>query len=61
MDAENPVGTGSFSMNRKAGTTIGVNSHTEGYDAIASGIYSHAEGKETSAKGAFSHAKGSGT
>jgi hypothetical protein len=31
MDKENPVGTGSFSMNRKAETTIGDHSHAEGY------------------------------
>lgn len=30
MDAHNPVGTGSFSMNRKAGTLVGINSHAEG-------------------------------
>lgn len=37
MDKIDPVGTGSFSMNRKVGTVIGVNSHAEGYLTIASG------------------------
>lgn len=44
MDATNPIGTGSFSMNRKAGTTVGNYSHAEGYNTTASSIYSHAEG-----------------
>ena len=44
MDKNNPVGTGSFSMNRKADTVIGDFSHAEGNETIASGDYSHAEG-----------------
>ena len=58
MDANNPVGTGSFSMNRKAGTVIGVNSHAEGNQTTASGQYSHAEGNYTKASGNGSHAEG---
>ena len=61
MDANDPVGTGSFSMNRKAGTAIGVNSHAEGYNTTASGDYSHAEGNDTTANGRGSHAEGSST
>lgn len=49
MDATNPVGTGSFSMNRKSGTTIGNYSVAEGYNTTASGNYSYAEGYNTQA------------
>lgn len=58
MDKIDPVGTGSFSMNRKAGTVIGTNSHAEGNDTTASGSYSHAEGDWTTASGKSSHAEG---
>ena len=58
MDANNPVGTGSFSMNRKAGTIVGVNSHAEGNNTTASRDYSHAEGNETTASGYSSHSEG---
>ncbi len=58
MDKIDPVGTGSFSMNRKAGTVIGTNSHAEGNDTTASDYYSHAEGSETVASGYISHAEG---
>ena len=61
MDKTNPTGTGSFSMNRKAGTVIGTNSHAEGIDTTASGDYSHAEGYNTKASGYYSHAEGIGT
>ncbi len=61
MDARNPVGTGSFSMNRKAGTTLGVDSHAEGNNTTASGNYSHAEGINTTASGVNSHAEGYNT
>lgn len=61
LEKENPVGTGSFSMNRKANTTVGNCSHAEGYDTTASGLYSHAEGYETIASGNCSHAEGEGT
>lgn len=61
MDKDNPVGTGSFSMGRKAGTVIGIRSHTEGYETTASGSNSHAEGYNTTASGSNSHAEGSGT
>ena len=58
MNAENPVGTGSFSMNRKAGTVIGNYSHAEGYGTTASGIGSHAEGYGTTAPCDYSHVEG---
>lgn len=61
MDKENPTGTGSFSMNRMSGTTIGTNSHAEGDMATASGFGSHAEGGFTTASGSFSHAEGNDT
>ena len=61
MDKVNPTGSGSFSLNRKAETTIGTNSFTEGYNGTASAYASHAEGYATTANGASSHAEGSGT
>lgn len=61
LEKENPVGTGSFSMNRKANTTVGNCSHAEGYNTTASGLYSHAEGYETIASGYYSHAEGEST
>ena len=61
MDANNPVGTGSFSMGRKPNTVIGNNSHAEGGITTASGNYSHAEGSNTTASGDSSHAEGNST
>lgn len=61
MDKTNPTGTGSFSMNRKAGTVIGVYSHAEGDNTTASGGNSHAEGSSTTASGLNSHAEGANT
>ena len=61
MDATNPVGTGSFSMNRGSGGFIGTNSFTEGSNNIASGIASHAEGEGSKAVGDVSHAEGNNT
>lgn len=58
MDKTNPVGTGSFSMNRKSGTTVGVQSHAVGYNTTASGYYSHAEGWNSEATASSSHAEG---
>ena len=59
LEKENPSGTGSFSMNRKAGTTIGKNSVAEGYHCTASGSASHAEGWGSVANGDYgSHAEG---
>ena len=75
MSKTDPVGTGSFSMGRKSGTTIGSyshaegnhttasgnTSHAEGYYTTASAYYSHAEGQDTTASGDVSHAEGEGT
>lgn len=56
-----PVGTGSFSMNRKDGTVIGHKSHSEGINCTASDAASHAEGYETTAGGRYSHSEGHNT
>lgn len=61
MDKENPTGTGAFSMNRKADTTVGDYSTTEGNNCEASAICSHAEGERTTASGSRSHAEGNAT
>ena len=61
MSKTNPTGTGSFSLNRKANTTIGINSFAEGFNTTASGNFSHTEGSNTSAIGQGSHAEGNGT
>ena len=61
MDKANPTGTGSFSLNRKANTTIGTNSVAEGYDTTASGVQSHAEGGGTTASADQAHSEGGGT
>ena len=58
MSKNNPTGTGSFSLNRKAGSTVGSYSHAEGYNTVASGDGSHAEGRETNTTGYYSHAEG---
>lgn len=58
MTTSNPVGTGSFSMNRKSGTTVGTRSSTFGSYNTASGTDSHAEGSYTTASGVDSHAEG---
>ena len=58
LDSDNPTGTGSLSLNRKANTTIGYNSTTEGSGCTASGGRSHAEGEMTTASGSDSHAEG---
>lgn len=61
MDKTNPTGTGSFSLNRKAGTYVGNYSFAEGYNTTASSYYSHAEGSSTIATAQASHAEGSST
>ena len=55
---DNPEFTGSFSQNRKPGTTIGLYSHAEGVSTTASNLRSHAEGAQTVASGQDSHAEG---
>ena len=61
MNSNNPVGTGSFSMGRKAGSVIGPDSHAEGSNTIASSNSAHAEGYNTTASGNYSHAEGGNT
>ena len=58
MDSVNPEGTGSFSMNRLAGSTIGTDSHAEGHRCTASGDRSHAEGSSTIAASDSQHVSG---
>ena len=75
MDKKNAIGTGSFSLNRKANSQVGdysvtlnnintasnKNTFAHGFDTVASGIGSHAEGFSTTASGTYSHAEGSST
>ena len=58
MYDNNPVGTGSFSMNRKVGSEVGDYSFTEGFSATATGRASHAGGEASQAKGVGSFAHG---
>lgn len=58
VSKESPVFTGSISMGRKEGTSIGENSYAIGYNVEASGDSSHAEGYMTNASGTNSHAEG---
>lgn len=58
MKANNPVGNGSFSMNRKPDSEIGEYSFAEGLNTTASGAWSHAEGVTSTASGTRSHAEG---
>ncbi len=58
MDKDNPTGTGSFSLNRLANSTIGYQSFAVGGNTEASGQYSHAEGCQTVASANSSHAEG---
>lgn len=61
MNNDNPKGTGSFSMNRKANTTIGLRSVAEGNECEASGDYSYASGWGSEASGLVSFACGNFT
>lgn len=61
MDKTNPTGTGSFSLNRANGTTIGNYSFAEGHITTSSGYASHSEGDTSIASGDASHAEGEGT
>ena len=58
LDADNPVGTGSFGLNRASGTAVGENSFVEGSTNAATKGDSHAEGRGTSASGRRSHSEG---
>ena len=61
MNKSNPIGTGSFSLNRAVNSVVGGYSFTEGYNTTASGNRSHAEGSDTIASGHASHAEGINT
>ena len=58
MASTDPVGTGSFSMNRKSGSEAGNLSVTLGNNCIASGLGAYAEGYYSTASGDYSHAEG---
>lgn len=58
---ESPVFTGSISMGRKSGSTVGINSFAVGNSTTASGNCSYAEGDNAKAIGHGSHVEGSGT
>lgn len=72
MQAENPTGTGSLSVNRLSNSTVGESSvaignavtasgqysFAEGNLTVSSGLSAHAEGNQTTASGSFSHAEG---
>ena len=58
MLKNNPIATGTFSLNRNMNSDIGESSSTLGESCIASGYYSHAEGLRTEAIGTQSHAEG---
>ncbi len=58
MSATDPTGTGSFSLNRKADTTIGNYSFAEGLSGVASGKASHVEGYQSTSEGNYAHAEG---
>lgn len=61
MDNVNPIGTGALSLNRKAGTSSGTCSVTEGYNGTASGVASQATGEATTASGRGAFSKGLST
>ncbi|MBO7535763.1 MAG: hypothetical protein J6T34_01290 [Bacilli bacterium] len=58
MDEQDPAGTGSFSMNRLSGTTVGNNSTTLGNNNEASGANSFAAGESSRATNSNSIALG---
>jgi hypothetical protein len=60
MAYNNPTGTGSLSINRTSGSTIGTNSVAVGSSTSASGASAFAEGTGTSASGEAAHAEGGG-
>lgn len=60
MNKSEPSGTGSFSMNRASGSTVGTFSFAEGISGKATAQASHAEGWNCTASGTASHAEGYG-
>lgn len=61
LTKNNPVATGSFSLGRKTGTTVGTDSFAVGKDVTASGVNSSASGQETQAIGKNSFSIGHAT
>ena len=63
MDANNPVGTGSFSMGRKSDSVIGNCSHAEGIQTISGSSDQHVQGKYNieDSQGKYAHIVGNGT
>ena len=61
LDKQNPNATGSLSLNRQSGTTIGEKSIAIGDRTTATGKAALAEGCLTEATGSQSHAEGDGT
>lgn len=61
MDKENPTGTGTLSINRKAETEIGEKSVCTGSNCTASAPFSNASGRDTIASAYEAHAEGYGT
>lgn len=76
MDKVNPTGSGSFSLNRKANSTIGLYSTAEGYNneaagrsshvqgenntATAGAVYAHVEGWQNTSSSYYTHVEGTG-
>ena len=60
MDKANPTGTGSLSLNRASGSTLGTNAVAVGSNCTASGSASFAEGGANTSSGDFSHSEGNG-
>ena len=58
MNKSNPKGTGTFSLDRKAGSTTGLHSFAMGIDSVASGDHSFAMGENVEAIGDYSVAMG---
>ena len=58
LDKTNPVGYGSFAMNKAEDTTVGDCAFIEGYDNEGSGTYSHVEGWNNIAIGTAQHVQG---
>lgn len=61
MDKTDAVGSGSFSLNKKPGATVGTKSVTIGDYNVASGASSFASGMDRVASGSYSHSEGRGS
>ncbi len=60
-DKKDPIIIGTFSMNRKEGTSVINGSSTLGKECTASALCAHAEGAQTTASGGMAHAEGQNT